>query len=144
MLTCVKIVDYKDRLMSFAFNCVHGEDEDEDVMIHAIKTTMIMAPGVFARQDVVPYILELLVHRHKSVRVVASHLLSDAMLMGMSPQQQSEHAMNIAAYMVHDDLDVRDAAHLAVLGLPQWLQELEEVQSMATQCLAMDASEPSL
>ena len=65
------------------------------------------------------------------------------MLMGMSPQQQSEHAMNIAAYYVHDDLDVRNAADMALDGLPQWLQELEDVQSMALQCLAMDASEPS-
>ena len=58
--------------MAFAYDCVHNEDEDEDVMLHAMKTTQIMAPGVLGRQDVVPYILELLVHRYESVREMAS------------------------------------------------------------------------
>ena len=115
--------------MAFAYNCVHDEDEDEDVMVEAVETTMIMAPGVLTH-DVVPHLLEMLEHRFESMRKLAGELLSDTqLLMGMSLQQQREHAMNIAAYMVHDDLDVRDAAHLAVLELPEWLQDLEEVQT---------------
>ena len=55
----------------------------------------------------------------------------------MSAHAQLEHARKIASYLDVNNYDdeVRDAAHGALLELPSWLQDDEEVQAMARRCV---------
>ena len=113
---------------------LQSEAEDEDVMIKALETMQALDPRVLAAHA--HALVALLEHKYTSVRdEVASGLLPH-MLSAMSAHAQLKHARQIASYLdVCYDRKVRNAAEGALLELPDWLQNDEEVQTMAKRCV---------
>ena len=111
------------------------EDEDENAMLMALETMhLALDPRVLVAHA--HALVALLEHRYTSVRdEVASGLLPHV-LSTMSAHAQLKHARQIASYLdVCYDHEVRDAAEGALLELPKWLQNDEEVQTMAKRCV---------